>query len=150
MMPDSNGCYTTPEVSAKLGGAPDSLIRRIVDRLGLGVRVNNCRIVFTEDLDTIATVLKGMGKLPGMELVPKKKQAELVQEELLKWQAAQEEPLDSIQSEPLDSINGEVPLEPNPLDSINKEVPLEPIQSELAELEPLEPELLDSINGEAP
>jgi hypothetical protein len=118
-MSESNGCFTTPEVSARLGGVSEALIRRTIDRLGIGVRVNGIRIIFWEDLEKVEIALRGMGKLPGMRPAHKKGQAELVQEELLKWQLAEQEPTPE---EPRDSINGEQPIQEEPLDSINGEV----------------------------
>jgi hypothetical protein len=42
---------------------PSFLINRIVDRLGLGTRLNGHRVIFAEEIPTIEFALKLLGKL---------------------------------------------------------------------------------------
>jgi hypothetical protein len=65
-MPFLNGCFTAPEIAARYQ-VPITLIRRLVDRLKLGTRLNGGRVVFTEDLDKIEVALISMGKLTASE-----------------------------------------------------------------------------------
>jgi hypothetical protein len=58
-----DGSFTAREI-AEYYGVPVTLVRRIVDRIGLGVRFRGSRFLFQADVETVGVVLKGMNKLP--------------------------------------------------------------------------------------
>jgi hypothetical protein len=62
-MSDQTGVYTMPELRARYERASETLLRTIIDRLGLGMRIHGCRVVFAEELPIIEIALKARGKL---------------------------------------------------------------------------------------
>jgi hypothetical protein len=59
-MSSLKGCFTSVEIADQYG-VPVSTVRLVIDRLGLGHRLNRSRVVYREDFDKLATAFRLLG-----------------------------------------------------------------------------------------